>query len=543
MKLLNFLFTMASLIAMPQHMKADGVAINSISFPDPIFRNYVLENCDNNRDKILSVEEIEDVTVIWVNNQGIVDLTGIEYFTALEGLYCPENQLTKLDLSKNPLVTLLDCHGNRLTTLDVSKNTEMNFLECSDNQLATLDVARNTALTHLSCYNNKIISLDVSKNTALNYLVCSGNRMITLDVSKNTKLNLLYCGENQLTAINLPQSLSQLACSGNLLSTLDVSKCICLSVLDCSDNQLNSLDVSKNFMLQLLDCSVNRINGINMDALIAGLSKVLSENGKYFRAINLDSSYEHNVVTKAQVAAAKEKGWTTTYYYDIEQQKWYEYEGSDSEFFPVGFGRIISIANEIDENTNLDGSIVGNVYYSISSGDGHYNSAEGCLVVTKPTDDSAIDGKDIFGDDFKDNYTGIVFKVNEGKGSIKVEAETQGNMVLKVKIGNNDPIEMELDGKLKVKFPYNVNEETLVYIYGGMSTAGAKATGGTRASADADLLKIYGFEVVSDASGIDAIENGLPANADAPVYNLNGQRVDTPTKGIYIKNGRKVLVK
>ena len=45
-----------------------------------------------------------------------------------------------------------------------------------------------------------------------------------------------------------------------------------------------------------------------------------------------------------------------------------------------------------------------------------------------------------------------------------------------------------------------------------------------------------------DPSGIEAIKNGEQED-NSPVYNLNGQRVDTPTKGIYIKNGRKVLVK
>jgi hypothetical protein len=212
----------------------------------------------------------------------------------------------------------------------------------------------------------------------------------------------------------------------------------------------------------------------------------------------------------------------------------------EMDIAPVEEGQTNDIGNEIDENTNLEGTVVDNVFVNISNGDGGFDPVEGCLIVSKPTDDSAINGKDIFGDDFKDNYTGIVFKVNEGKGSIKVEAETQGNMVLKVKIGNSDPIEMELDGKLKVKFPYDVSEETLVYIYGGLSdAAGAK---GTRASTDGnDLLKIYGFEIVSDPSGIDAIENGQ--QADAPVYNLNGQRVNTPGKGVYIKNGRKVLVK
>lgn len=211
---------------------------------------------------------------------------------------------------------------------------------------------------------------------------------------------------------------------------------------------------------------------------------------------------------------------------------------------PVEEGQTVDLGTEIDENTNLEGTVVDNVFVNISNGDGGFDPVEKCIIVNKPTDDSAIDGKDIFGDDFKDNYTGIVFKVNEGKGSIKVEAETQGNMVLKVKIGNNDPIEMELDGKLKVKFPYNVSEETLVYIYGGMNSAGAKATGARRAPSATDLLKIYSFEIESEASGIEAAENGQQTDADdAPVYNLNGQRVNTPAKGIYIKNGRKVIMK
>ena len=49
--------------------------------------------------------------------------------------------------------------------------------------------------------------------------------------------------------------------------------------------------------------------------------------------------------------------------------------------------------------------------------------------------------------------------------------------------------------------------------------------------------------VEMDETGIDAVD-ALPASsADAPVYNLNGQRVNVPVNGIYIKNGRKVLVK
>ena len=255
--------------------------------------------------------------------------------------------------------------------------------------------------------------------------------------------------------------------------------------------------------------------------------------------------YEQNVITKAQVAAAKEKGWTVYSY----KNGFEEYPGSDPVIEPVDEGESIDISTDIDTNTNLDGNVVGDVYYSISAGDGSYNAAEGCIVVTKPTDDSFIDGQDIFGEDFNDHFTGIVFKVAPGSGTVKVEAQTQGNMVLKVKIGDNAPVEMELEGKLKVKFPYNVSEETLVYIYGGTSAAGAK---GIRKAAGTDALKIYGIEVTSETDGIKDIKDERLKMKDSPVYNLSGQRVisspsgrpgGVPTKGVYIKDGKKVLVK
>ena len=44
-------------------------------------------------------------------------------------------------------------------------------------------------------------------------------------------------------------------------------------------------------------------------------------------------------------------------------------------------------------------------------------------------------------------------------------------------------------------------------------------------------------------TGIDAVDAQPASSADAPVYNLNGQRVNAPVNGIYIKSGRKVLVK
>jgi hypothetical protein len=40
---------------------------------------------------------------------------------------------------------------------------------------------------------------------------------------------------------------------------------------------------------------------------------------------------------------------------------------------------------------------------------------------------------------------------------------------------------------------------------------------------------------------IEAFEAGNKTMGDGMIYNLNGQRVMKPSKGIYIVNGKKVL--
>ena len=66
-------------------------------------------------------------------------------------MYCSNNNLTELDVSKNTKLTRLYCSDNNLTKLDVSQNTELTTLNCSDNQLTKLDVSSNESLKTLNC--------------------------------------------------------------------------------------------------------------------------------------------------------------------------------------------------------------------------------------------------------------------------------------------------------------------------------------------------------------------------------------------------------
>lgn len=209
---------------------------------------------------------------------------------------------------------------------------------------------------------------------------------------------------------------------------------------------------------------------------------------------------------------------------------------------PVEDGETVDFAEEIDEDTNLDGNVVGDIFYNISDEDGSYDAEEGCIVVTTPTDDdtmSELEGQDIFGENFKDSFTGIVFKVAPGKGTIKVEAQTTGSMVLKVKIGNADPITMELEGKLKVSIPYNVSEETYVYIYGGSNATQARPKVKDmmrKAGGNDGELRIYGIEIAHESVSTD-IDANNPSSLNAhpsSIYDLQGYQHNDMRKGVNI---------
>jgi hypothetical protein len=209
-----------------------------------------------------------------------------------------------------------------------------------------------------------------------------------------------------------------------------------------------------------------------------------------------------------------------------------EMEAQDLE--PVDGGEDISFGgadSEIDEETDLDGNVVGNVLYNIQPDNGQYNPVEGCIEVTKPMTDEEmedLEGKDVFGEDVHDNYTGIVFKVPAGSGTITVEADALGAMTLKVKIGKQEPIELIPVGKMKMKIPYTVDKPTYIYIYAGMMDPDA-ARGQNRAAAT-PKLKLYSIATESTSG----ITETMAASPTESVYAIGGQRLATRQRGVNI---------
>lgn len=280
-----------------------AIKINETNFPDEAFRNYLLTHYYFCKDSVLTRDEIALLYDIDVSDLGIKSLKGIENLTEMTNIVCTGNELVKLDVSKNTALKYLNCSHNKLTSLNVSGCTALGTMICNDNLLTTLDVSACTELDYFSCINNRITMLDVSLNVAMTNLSCSNNQLSTLDLTGCTAIKSLYC-------------------DGNLLTELNLSKNKNLQCLNCGNNKLATLDVSHNTELFWIAFQQNQIKGIGMDALLQSLPTV--DN----RTMNvLYSENEQNIITKAQVKEAKDKGWTP---YAFNGNNWEEYSGCEA---------------------------------------------------------------------------------------------------------------------------------------------------------------------------------------------------------------------
>ena len=215
-----------------------AVKISEITFPDVNFRTFIMENIVGASDNWLTQAELSQVKTMSANHISIERLTGIEHFTALTSLYCYNNKLSELDVSKNTQLKTLYCNVNQLTALDVSNNLLLETLDCNTNQLTTLDLSKNTQLKDLACEHNKLTALNVANNTLLEVLYCNNNSLTELDISKNTELKRLHC-------------------QNNLLEVLDTAGNTKLEVLNCSNNCLTSLGFNNKYQYWTPSCSGN----------------------------------------------------------------------------------------------------------------------------------------------------------------------------------------------------------------------------------------------------------------------------------------------
>lgn len=134
--------------------------------------------------------------------------------------------------------------------------------------------------------------------------------------------------------------------------------------------------------------------------------------------------------------------------------------------------------------------------------------------------------------------TGLLLKANQGTYTISVPAE------------NPEAVDNAFVG---VTVETVVNGAGIYILYNGdqglgfyKTTAESFTVGANTAYLPASIGAVVGnarsfIALHNETTGIQTAETAQPASADC--YNLNGQRIAQPAKGLYIKNGQKYLVK
>ena len=213
------------------------------------------------------------------------------------------------------------------------------------------------------------------------------------------------------------------------------------------------------------------------------------------------------------------------------------------EITPITETEETSISGQITADTDLENAVIDNTYYNVkaANGDG-YNATERALVLNSTTTSeqmTAIQNAEVGDAAIRENYSGVIFEIPAGQGTVTVDTKTIGTHVLNVQIGNGEPNKITKSERGTADVSYDVSASAYVYLYA--STSGGSETrlnrGGT---ASANSVLLYGYKVTIGGTGINAIrmeaENGK-------VFDLNGHHVKTPGKGVYIINGQKVVIK
>ena len=138
------------------------------------------------------------------------------------------------------------------------------------------------------------------------------------------------------------------------------------------------------------------------------------------------------------------------------------------------------------------------------------------------------------------------FEVGSGSGTVYVETEALGATRLAVRIGDNAPSVVSAGGRKNLYVGYDVAEPTYVYVY-AISPNASSAKAWRVPQVGENALLIYGIKIIPSNSGdaIREIESGqLAIGNDALWFDLSGKPTAKPRQsGIYIKNGKKIVVK
>ncbi len=252
---------------------------------------------------------------LWDNHVTSIDVTHAPDLKILTTYW---NPIESIDLSKNTQLEFLDLSYTAITELDLSNCPNLMSLEAYSSGLEEEGM-------------KPIRSIDLSKLPILQLLNLKGNLMESIDLSHNPYLRWVNLAGNNLTSIDLSANpiIEELNLMNNELTAFDASNLTALRWLDLDKNELTSVDLSKNTELRTLQLSNNYIKDIDLGALKHLQTLYINGNGMNAGEIN-DIFYRLPVRTEESTDNSDSRpSWNLCIYQALDREA-NDYEGHDS---------------------------------------------------------------------------------------------------------------------------------------------------------------------------------------------------------------------
>ena len=202
---------------------------------------------------------------------------------------------------------------------------------------------------------------------------------------------------------------------------------------------------------------------------------------------------------------------------------------------------------------DLSNAVVNNILYTLKDqdspeGDGYDPDLQSIVLNTEQSTAAVekliADGVEPGTKEFAQNFTGITFLVPAGEGYIIITSQELNGANLMAKVGSNAPVAISMPEMGDYSIQYLSDHETWVYLWnGGQGGIESIRTRGKKTVANIRVQNVA-YKARSNApDGILSVDVD-DDDTDARWYNLRGQRIEKPkTKGLYIRNGQKVVVR
>ena len=544
----RFYTFLVALVAIASGAQAQ-VAINATNFPDENFRNWLLDANNINgygADGQLTATEIADIKELNIKNQDIANLKGLEYFTSMTDLYLDSNPLTSVDVSMFPQLEILAIGFLNLTSIDLSNNTKLKQMRFTGNQLtsldftkypdlevlligmnpmASVDVTQNPKLKRLSIIDVPISSLDLTKNTALETLEIGKNNLTSLDLSKNTKLKSLDVTKSDVTAWDFTPmtKLEKLYFFDSKGTTFDLRKCAPLKEVKIDNSELTTLDMSGLAALESFYVDGSTVGTVNASGcqnlewpVVKNNSKVTTLNVSncptvlWAYALNSTIGSANLSGCPALLDFVLDEGMGTP----VTQIKSIDFSGCSSLQIQAYYDNNGIESLNFTDCTSIDGITCANQKLTSLK-------VAGCsALVALDCSNNQLTYLDLSGCTALKNLSIYSNNIHMGAMQAIVEAlpdRTSSSTGTLFAVDTKDANEGNVITKDQVEAVY-VKRWYVRDINGG------------------DWTNYAGVD-----TGIESIENAQGAIHN--YYTLDGRKVVNPTKGVYIVNGHKVVIK